>query len=77
LQIDSVEESLGLLRSALAGEHKAGGEIVALNAGAAIYAAGLAESIAQGVKLAQEIIPSGRAVAKLEELASFTQAMAG
>jgi anthranilate phosphoribosyltransferase len=77
LQIGSVEESLELLRKALAGEHRAGAEIVALNAGAAIYAAGLTESLADGVKVAQEIVSSGRAVAKLEELASFTQAMTG
>jgi len=77
LQIDSVEESLALLRKALAGEHAAAAEIVALNAGAAIYTAGLADSLAGGVSLAQEILVSGKAVAKLEELASVTQALAG
>ncbi len=77
LQINSVEESLALLRKALAGEHQPGGDIVALNAGAAIYAAGLAASLGDGVKQAQEIIASGAGVAKLEELASFTKAKAG
>ena len=77
LQIDSVEESLALLRKALRGEHQVGAEIVALNAGAAIYAAGLADSLAGGVVLAQETIASGKAVVKLEELVSFTQSLAG
>ena len=77
LQINSVEESLALLRKALAGEHQPGGDIVALNAGAAIYAAGLAASLGDGVKQAQEIIASGAGVAKLEELASFTKVTAG
>jgi len=77
LQIDSVEESLALLRKALSGKHQAAAEIVALNAGAAIYAAGLADSLAAGVTKAQEIIASGEAVAKLEELASVTSDIAG
>ncbi|MBT8147137.1 MAG: anthranilate phosphoribosyltransferase, partial [Gammaproteobacteria bacterium] len=76
LQIDSVEGSLTLLRKALAGEHQAAAEIVALNAGAAIYAAGLTENLAVGVARAQEIIASGKALEKLEELARVTQAMA-
>lgn len=76
LQIDSVDESLALLRQALAGEHQAASDIVALNAGAAIYAAGLADDLSGGVKLARGVINSGRAVAKLEELVSVTQAMA-
>lgn len=76
LQINSVEESLAMLRDALAGKHQAAAQIVALNAGAAIYAAGLARDLHGGVGQAMEILASGRALAKLEQLAAFTQALA-
>jgi len=47
-------------------------DIVAMNAGAAIYAAGKAENIADGVKLAFEVIARGGAKAKLDELIRIT-----
>lgn len=47
-------------------------DIVAMNAGAAIYAAGKAENIADGVKLAVEVIAQGGARAKLDELIRIT-----
>ncbi|NKB33515.1 MAG: anthranilate phosphoribosyltransferase [Pseudomonadales bacterium] len=72
LRIDSAEESLALMRQALSYEHKAAGDIVALNAGAAIYAANLTDSLAGGVKKAQEVLKSGAALAKLDELIKFT-----
>ncbi|MFM1896494.1 MAG: hypothetical protein RLZZ385_1568 [Pseudomonadota bacterium] len=76
LQIDSVEQSLALLRQALANQHTAAADIVALNAGAAIYAADVAPDLSAGVALAQSVIASGQALAKLEELARHTQAFA-
>ncbi|GGC89886.1 anthranilate phosphoribosyltransferase [Undibacterium terreum] len=48
-------------------------DIVALNAGTAIYGAGKADSIADGVKKAQEAIRSGAARAKLEQFIQVTQ----
>ncbi|MES2036925.1 MAG: anthranilate phosphoribosyltransferase, partial [Pseudomonadota bacterium] len=48
-------------------------DIVALNAGAALYGAGIATSIADGVKLAQAAIASGAAKAKLEQFIEVTQ----
>ncbi|MES2072747.1 MAG: anthranilate phosphoribosyltransferase [Pseudomonadota bacterium] len=48
-------------------------DIVALNAGTAIYGAGIADSIADGVKKAQEAIRSGAARAKLEQFIQVTQ----
>lgn len=48
-------------------------DIVALNAGAALYGAGIAASIADGVKLAQSVIASGAAKAKLEQFIEVTQ----
>ena len=54
--------------SVLAGKPGAASDIVALNAGVALYAANLAESMAQGVAKAREVIASGAAKAKLEQL---------
>lgn len=50
-------------------------DIVCLNAGAAIYAADLAESLAEGVKKAQDVIASGAAADKLEQLIAKTNAV--
>ena len=49
-------------------------DIVCLNAGAAIYAAGLAASLADGVKKAQDVIVSGAVAEKLEQLIAKTNA---
>lgn len=73
LQINSAEESLAMLRQALTYEHQAAGDIVALNAGAAIYAANLTDTLAAGVAKAQQILRSGEALRKLEHLVAFSQ----
>ena len=46
-------------------------DIVALNAGAALYVAGRAPSLREGVETAREILASGAAMAKLEALKRF------
>jgi anthranilate phosphoribosyltransferase len=74
LRIESPEESLALLRAALSYSHEDAADIVALNAGAAIYAAGVEGSLVDGVARAQAILRSGDALGKLDALASFTQA---
>lgn len=74
--VASVQESLGLVREALSGKAGAARDMVLLNAGAAIYVAGLVEDHAAGVQRAREVIDSGRAAAKLAELAEFTQRIA-
>ena len=48
-------------------------EIVVLNAGTALYAANVAESIQQGITLARDAIASGAARAKVDEFVNFTQ----
>lgn len=73
LQINSAQESLAMLRQALSYEHQAAGDIVALNAGAAIYAANLTDTLAAGVAKAQQVLKSGEALRKLEQLAAFSQ----
>lgn len=72
LKVDSAESSLALMRQALSYENKAAGDIVALNAGAAIYAANLEDSLVKGVSRAQEVLNSGAALAKLDALIQFT-----
>lgn len=68
IQVQTPEQSRDLLLSVLAGKPGAASDIVALNAGVALYAANLAESMAQGVAKAREVIASGAAKAKLEQL---------
>lgn len=75
LQVNSPQESLAMVRQALTYENEAAGDIVALNAGAAIYAANLVDDLPAGVVRAQAILHSGEALQKLQALASFTAAM--
>lgn len=69
LVVESAEQSLALIRAALSGEPGPARDMVALNAGVALYAADVAETPAQGVERAREAITSGAAARKLEELA--------
>ncbi|NSL53982.1 anthranilate phosphoribosyltransferase [Uliginosibacterium aquaticum] len=63
----SVEESKAILLGALEGSIPAARDIVAFNAGASLYAAGVAESLAEGVERALATIASGAATRKLGE----------
>jgi len=75
--VNSSNESFALIESAFAGEHAKAIDIIALNSGAALYAADLADSLKEGVAKAKEAIVSGRAAAKVKELAEFSQAFKG
>ncbi|MCU1717505.1 anthranilate phosphoribosyltransferase [Pseudomonas sp. 5P_3.1_Bac2] len=76
LSVDGADASLALIRDALtrrktdAGQKAA--DMIALNAGAALYAADLAVSLKQGVELAHDALHTGLAWEKLQELVSFT-----
>ncbi|MDR5893856.1 anthranilate phosphoribosyltransferase [Halomonas mongoliensis] len=72
LKVGSAEESLRLVEQALVGEGP-GADIVALNAGAALYASGIADSLKEGVALAQDAQASKLPLEKLKELANFTR----
>ncbi|MGE4534984.1 MULTISPECIES: anthranilate phosphoribosyltransferase [Halomonas] len=72
LRVASAEESLRLVEQALVGEGPAA-DIVALNAGAALYAADVADSLEEGVALAQDAQASKLPLEKLRELANFTR----
>jgi anthranilate phosphoribosyltransferase len=68
IQIQSVEQSKSMLMAVLNGEAGAPREIVLLNAGAAIYVAGIASTLSGGIKKAIEAIDSKAALAKLQAL---------
>ncbi len=77
LQVKTAEESLALILDAL-GRKKGpmaakAGDMIALNAGAAIYVSGVADSFNEGVAMAQDAIASGLAAEKIKELAAFTE----
>ena len=73
LRIDDATQSLALVKTALTDNHSAAADIVALNAGAAIYAANLCSTLQQGVDMARDILGTGIAWEKLQEFAVFTQ----
>jgi anthranilate phosphoribosyltransferase len=73
LRVRDVEESKALVLEALDNVPGLPRDIVSLNAGAALYAAGVAETIAEGVELARAAIASGDARGKLEHFISVTQ----
>jgi len=76
LRVESPEESKALLLEVLKGAEGPARDIVCLNAGAALYAAGVAPSIAGGLARAQAAIVTGAALAKLDALAAFTRRLA-
>ncbi|PPK50023.1 anthranilate phosphoribosyltransferase [Marinobacter persicus] len=77
LTVDSSEESLALIKAAFGRNHdeitEKARDIIALNAGAAIYVAGLADTAKEGVALALDAMGSGLAMGKMSELADFSQ----
>lgn len=68
LAVNSAAESLEVIKKVLDNEAGPAKDIVKFNAGAAIYVAGLADSLEAGISKAEEVIASGAAKAKLEEL---------
>ena len=75
LKVDGAVESRQKIFEALGNVPGPAREIVALNAGTALYAAGVADSIAAGLAVARETIASGAARAKLDEFVRTTQAL--
>ncbi|MCV6638760.1 anthranilate phosphoribosyltransferase [Candidatus Albibeggiatoa sp. nov. NOAA] len=73
IQVESVEQSVDMVRTVLSNQTSAARDIVLLNAGAAIYAANLVGSLEQGVRLAHNVIRSGEAQQKLDALVQLTQ----
>jgi len=73
ITVHTVEESKAMILAVLENQPGPAHNIVALNAGAAIYVAGRAESLKAGVERASQVIRSGAAKQKLEEFVAFTQ----
>ena len=69
------EASMAMLKAVLDNQPGPAKDIVALNAGAAIYVAGLANDLWGGVTKAREMIESGKARTKLDELVKFSTAI--
>lgn len=77
LSVSNAEDSLLLIRDALGNRRgqyaEKAADIIALNAGAAIYVSGVASSLSDGVEMARDAIGSSLAGEKIRELAAFTQ----
>jgi anthranilate phosphoribosyltransferase len=74
LRVDSAEQSLAMIRAVLADNPGPARDIVCLNAGAAIYVSGCADSLAAGVEAARAAISSGKAAAVLQNLVARSNA---
>ena len=80
LAVKNAEESLALITDALGKQKGAyaakAADMIALNAGVALYVAGVANDLKQSVEMAQDAIGSGMARTKITDLATFTQCQA-
>jgi anthranilate phosphoribosyltransferase len=74
LRVETPEQSMQMLKGVLDGEAGAPADIVALNAGAALYAANVAVSMVEGIALARQAIASGAARRTLDALVKATHA---
>jgi len=72
LRVDSVEQSLAMIQSVLSNNPGPALDIVSMNAGAAIYVSGVADSLADGIQKAKAAIADGRAKTVLANLVAKT-----
>lgn len=77
LAVDGPEQSIAMLRGVLDNQPGPARDIVALNAGAALYVGGVADSIADGLARAQAVIADGSARARLHAFVATTRQLAG
>jgi len=73
IQVNSVEESKQMILAVLENQPGPALNIVVLNAGAALYVAGVAKSIEAGIDKARKAIAKGEARQKLEDFLAFTK----
>lgn len=73
LAVTDAQSSLVIMQAVLNNQAGTAKDIVLLNAGAAIYAANLADSLQAGIKKANQVIENGTALAKLQTLIEFSQ----
>ena len=74
IAVNDAQQSLAMIRGVFDGQPGPARDIVMLNAGAAIYAAGLKASLADGVALAGEVIQNGKARQTFESLVDVSNA---
>jgi anthranilate phosphoribosyltransferase len=77
LRVDGPEQSIAMLRAVLDNEPGPALDIVALNAGAALYVADVASDIADGLARARAAIADGSARARLQQYVDITHVLAG
>ena len=77
LQVKDAAGSRAMLLEAISGAAGLPRDIVAMNAGAALYVGGVADSIADGIARAGAVIDSGAARAKLDDYVETTRRLAG
>ena len=68
LKVNTVEESFKIFMDMLNNKNKAAVNIVSLNAGSAIYISGVRDSLKEGIEFARELIISGKALNKFEDI---------
>ncbi len=73
LRVANAQESKEMLKLALSGEAGLARDIVSLNAGAALYVAGIADSIKDGIERARAAIDSGEAIKRLDAFVATTR----
>ena len=73
IQVNDAEHAKAMLLSVLKNKSGAARDVVILNAGAAIYVAGVVDNLAAGITTAQKTIESGAALKKLHELVALSQ----
>jgi len=76
IQVNTVDESRQMILAVLEGQPGPALNIVLLNAGAAIYVAGVADSMQAGIDRARRAVAKGEARAKLDEFVAFTKKVA-
>jgi len=76
LRVSNREESVACIQRALSNEEGPVRDIVLLNAGAALYAAGCSASLVDGIRLARETVASGAASARVAQFVAATNALA-
>lgn len=75
IQVENAEQSKEMVLDVLAGKTGAARDIVLLNAGAAIYVAGIANSHQEGIAMAVQAIDTGAAMQKLAQLKVLSQSL--
>lgn len=77
LDVQDPEESLALIRDVFNERQRPhaskAADMIALNAGAAIYVSGAVATLAEGVQKASEVVHNGKAAQRLEQVAAYTQ----